>query len=31
MHLREPGFIYGAYETFNKNKKEYKDLEKQEI
>ena len=21
MHLREPGFIYGAYETFNKNKK----------
>ena len=31
MHLRQPGFIYSACETFTKNKKSIKKLKKQEI
>ena len=31
MHLRQPGFIYSACETFTKNKESIKKLKKQEI
>ena len=31
MHLREPGFTYSACRRFIKNKKEHKNLNKQEI
>ena len=31
MHLKQPGFTYSACRTFTKEKKEYKNLKKQEI
>ena len=31
MHLRQPGFMYSACETFTKNKESIKKLKKQEI
>ena len=31
MHLKKPGFTYSAYGPFNKTKKEFKSLCKQEI
>ena len=31
MHLRQPGLTYSACGRFTKNKKEYKNLKKQEI
>ena len=31
MHLKQPGFTYGACGPFAKTKKEYKNLKKQEI
>ena len=30
MHLKQPGFTYSACEPFTKNKKEFKNLKKQE-
>ena len=31
MHLRQPGFTYSACGPFTKNRKEFKNLKKQEI
>ena len=31
MHLRQPGFSYSACGPFTRNKKEFKNLKKQEI
>ena len=31
MHVKQPGFTHGCFETFTKNKKIYKNLKKQEI
>ena len=31
MHLKQPGFTYSAGRLFTKNKKEFKNLKKQEI
>ena len=31
MHLRQPGFTYGACGSFTKTKKEYKSLNKHNI
>ena len=31
MHLKQPGFTYSACSPFTKNKKEFKNLKKQQI